>query len=163
MAGVSYRQELKESANALAGRARTAFGELLARPSWDWYVTLTFREEMKSPKLADRAFYGWFNAVRVGAKKSLELPSIYGPESPYYFRCTEKQERDVLHFHALVGGVGNIRRLQFKDLWELHGYARVVKYEPGRGANFYVGKYLNKNDGDIRFSHNLTPYLTSSR
>ena len=71
------------------------------------------------------------------------------------------QDRGTLHFHALIGGVGDIRRLLFKDLWELFGFARVEKYEAGKGANFYVGKYLTKEGGDIRFSHNLKPYLTS--
>jgi hypothetical protein len=56
--------------------------------------------------------------------------------------------------------VGDLRRLSFKDLWELHGFARVEAYEAGKGANFYVGKYLTKTEGDMRFSHNLTPYLT---
>jgi hypothetical protein len=56
--------------------------------------------------------------------------------------------------------VGGIRRLSFKDLWELHGFARVEAYEAGKGANFYVGKYLTKAEGDIRFSHNLKSHLT---
>ncbi|GAI44165.1 unnamed protein product, partial [marine sediment metagenome] len=46
--------------------------------------------------------------------------------------------------------------------WELQGFARVEKYEPGKGANFYVGKYLTKDAGDIRFSHNLTKHLTNA-
>ncbi|MBA7712599.1 hypothetical protein ES703_121581 [subsurface metagenome] len=54
-----------------------------------------------------------------------------------------------------------MRRLLFKDIWELNGYCRVLKYEPNRGANFYVGKYLTKGEGDLRFSHNLTQHLTN--
>ncbi|GAI59562.1 unnamed protein product [marine sediment metagenome] len=55
--------------------------------------------------------------------------------------------------------MGDIRRLLFKDFWELHGFARVEQYEPGKGANFYVGKYLTKTAADIRFSHNLKQEL----
>ncbi|GAI00701.1 unnamed protein product, partial [marine sediment metagenome] len=80
----------------------------------------------------------------------------------FYFRVTELQQREVIHYHSLIGGVGDIRRLLFKDFWELHGFARVEAYEPGRGANFYVGKYLTKDAGDIRFSHNLSKHLTTS-
>ncbi|MBA7688707.1 hypothetical protein ES703_97196 [subsurface metagenome] len=47
----------------------------------------------------------------------------------------------------------------FKDFWELHGFARVEKYEADRGANYYVGKYLTKEQADIRFSHNLKTEL----
>jgi hypothetical protein len=111
------------------------------------------RGDFKSPKLADKHFYAWFNSLRMACyHKRLERP--------YYFRVTEMQERDVMHFHSLIGGVGDIRRLLFKDLWELHGFARVEKYERGKGANFYVGKYLTKADGDIRLSHNLSKHLT---
>jgi len=55
--------------------------------------------------------------------------------------------------------VGDIRRLLFKDMWELYGFARVEAYDPARGATGYVAKYINKADGDIRFSHNLTSHL----
>ncbi|GAJ24908.1 unnamed protein product, partial [marine sediment metagenome] len=70
------------------------------------------------------------------------------------------QDRGTLHYHSLVGGVGDIRRLLFKDFWELHGFARVEKYEADRGANYYVGKYLTKEQADIRFSHNLKQELS---
>ena len=83
-----------------------------------------------------------------------------GMPRPFYFRVTELQQREVIHYHSLIGGVGDIRRLTFKDFWELNGFARVEAYDPARGAAGYVAKYLNKDDGDIRFSHNLTHHLT---
>ena len=153
---------LKENAMAMAKDARTAFGEFLSRPQWDWYTTHTFKAEYVSPKQSDRAWYSWFNSVRLAAKAKGLTPSLYGDQAPFYFRVSEYQDRGTLHFHALIGNCGDIRRLTFKDFWELHGYARVEKYEVGKGANFYVGKYLTKSDdvGDIRFSHNLTKHLT---
>jgi len=130
----------------------------------DRYTTHTFKADYVSPKEADRHWYSWFNSVRVCAKAKGLTPSVYGPAAPFYFRVAEYQDRGTLHFHALIGGVGDIRRLLFKDMWELNGFARVEKYEVGKGANFYVGKYLTKdnNNGDIRFSHNLTQYLQSN-
>ena len=100
-----------------------------------------------------------FNSLRVAAKAKGLTPSLYGEQAPFYFRVAEYQDRGTLHFHALIGGVGDIRRLLFKDFWDLQGFARVERYEAGKGANFYVGKYLTKADGDIRFSHNLTHHL----
>jgi len=161
MAGISYKRELEDNARVMARDARMAFGEFLSLPPWDWYTTLTFKGDMQSPKLADKAFYSWFNSIRMSAKAKGYTPSIYGPSAPFYFRTTEYQDRGILHFHSLVGGVGDIRRLLFKDFWELNGFARVEKYDPARGAASYVGKYLNKDGGDIRFSHNLKPLLTS--
>ena len=145
----------------LMKRSKKAFGQWLSLPEWDWYTTHTFKADYVSPKQSDKAWYGWFNGLRVSAKAKGYTPSIYGAVAPFYFRVVEYQDRGTLHYHALIGGVGDIRRLLFKDLWELFGFARVEKYEAGKGANFYVGKYLTKEGGDIRFSHNLKPYLTS--
>ena len=144
----------------LEKRANKAFGEMLDGVPWEWYVTLTFKLNYVSPKQADTAYYSWFNSARVAAKALGLSTSIYGPDAPYYFRTTEYQNRGTLHYHALVGGVGDIRRLSFKDLWELHGFARVEAYDAGKGANIYVGKNLTKAEGDIRFSHNLKSHLT---
>ncbi|MBA7552999.1 hypothetical protein ES705_45581 [subsurface metagenome] len=145
----------------LMRRSRRAFGEWLSIPQWDWYTTHTFKAEYVSPREADRHWYSWFNGLRVAAKAKGYTPSVYGAVAPFYFRVAEYQDRGALHFHALIGGVGDIRRLLFKDFWELNGFARVEQYEAGKGANFYVGKYLNKDNGDIRFSHNLIQHLTS--
>jgi hypothetical protein len=139
----------------LMRRATRAFGGWLSLPEWDWYTTHTFKAEYVSPRAADEHWYAWFNSLRVTAKAKGLTPSIYGAAAPFYFRVTEYQDRGTLHYHALIGGVGDTRRLLFKDLWEPSGFARVEAYEPGKGANYYVGKYLTKADGDIRFSHNL--------
>ncbi|MBA7714669.1 hypothetical protein ES703_123699 [subsurface metagenome] len=136
-------------------RSRRAFGEWLSVPQWDWYTTHTFKANYVSPRQADKAWYSWLNSLRVAAKAKGYTPSVYGEQAPFYFRVAEYQDRGTLHYHALIGGVGDIRRLLFKDFWELNGFARVEAYDPARGAAAYVAKYLNKADGDIRFSHNL--------
>ena len=150
----------RTSPQGLMRRSRVALGEFLSLPQWEWFVTQTFKAEYVSPKQSDRAWYSWFNGLRVSAKAKGLTPSIYGEQAPFYFRVTELQNRGTLHFHSLIGNVGDIRRLLFKDMWELNGYARVEAYDPARGANFYVGKYLTKTEGDIRFSHNLRHHLT---
>lgn len=145
----------------LMRRSRKAFGEWLSLPQWDWYTTQTFKAGYVSPRQADRAWYSWFNSLRISARANGLTPSIYGELAPFYFRVAEYQDRGTLHYHSLIGNAGDIRRLTFKDYWELNGHARVEAYDPGRGANFYVGKYLTKDDGDIRFSHNLSRHLTN--
>ena len=143
-------------------RSRKAFSEWLNLPPWGWYTTHTFKGGYVSLKQADRHWYSWFNSLRGAAVGKGLTRSVYGGQSPFYFRVAEYQDRGTLHYHALIGNVGDIRRLLFKDFWELNGFARVEKYEAGKGANFYVGKYLTKADGvgDIRFSHNVEQYLT---
>jgi len=137
----------------LMRRARNEFGEWLSRPQWEWYTTHTFRADYVAPKEADRHWQAWLNTLTQACR-------VKGLERPFYFRVTELQDRGTLHFHSLIGGVGDIRRLLFKDFWELNGFARVEQYEAGKGANYYVGKYLTKEAGDIRFSHNLAQHLT---
>jgi len=159
MAGISYKRESKDSARTLARDAVSGFGQWLSLPQWSWYTTHTFKAEYVSPKQADRAWYTWFNSLRLAAKAMKLTTSCYGPAAPFYFRVVEYQDRGTLHYHSLIGNLGDIRRLVFKDFWELNGFARVEKYDPVRGAAGYVAKYLNKADGDIRFSHNLTQHL----
>ncbi|MBA7591664.1 hypothetical protein ES708_33824 [subsurface metagenome] len=137
-------------------RANIAFGEWLSRPDWQWYTTHTFRGNYVSLKASDGHWQSWLNTLTQACK-------VKGLERPFYFRVTEYQDRGVLHYHSLIGGVGDIRRLLFKDFWELYGFARVEKYIPARGANFYVGKYLTKGNGEIRFSHNLTKHLQGNK
>jgi len=144
-------------------RARNEFGAWLSVPEWSWFTTHTFRAEYVSRKEADRHWYSWFNSLRIAAKAKGLTPSCYGPAAPFYFRVAEYQDRGTLHYHALIGGAGDIRRLLFKDLWELSGFARVEAYDPNRGAASYVAKYLNKADGDIRFSHNLTKKIAIAK
>ena len=163
MPNTSFKDEIRKANISLAIEAKQAFGEMLSIPDWEWYVTNTFKLDYVSPRQADKAWYAWYNSVRVAVKAINKAPSVYGPGTPFYFRVKEYQDRGTLHFHALIGNVGDLRRLSFKDLWECYGFARVEAYEAGKGANFYVGKYLTKTQGDIRFSHNLTPHLTKQR
>jgi len=150
-----WRSELRDSATVATKAAQTEFGAMLGQVPWDWFTTHTFKAEYVSRKAGDRSWYTWFDVVR-----------NYAGADPgaYYFRVEEYQGRGTLHYHALVGGVAGLRRLTFKDWWEMDGFARVLpydveKYDPGRGANYYVGKYLAKEQGDIRFSHQLDRLL----
>ncbi|GAH98510.1 unnamed protein product [marine sediment metagenome] len=144
----SIALEHQDHARRLTRQATDEFGAFLSRPQWDWFTTHTFKAEYVSPKEADRHYFAWMNSLCLAARTR-------GLDRPFWFRGTEYQDRGTLHFHSLIGGVGDIRRLLFKDFWELHGFARVEQYEADRGANYYVGKYLTKEQADIRFSHNL--------
>src|SRR5262245_14861269 len=66
-----------------------------------------------------------------------------------------------LHIHALIGNVAGLRRYCDQRLpcgeWGMKccmvhawpcGYARVLQYDPRRGASYYVAKYCVKSLGD---------------
>jgi hypothetical protein len=137
---------------------------------WDWYFTLTFHDAVH-PEQADKRFYRWvrgINIERYGKRfreKHLSVPWV---------RATEYQKRGVLHYHGLMGGgVSRLRRLTWMDYWEKgfplrseqkssyrgptqlfsggNGFARILPYNPRKGARYYLSKYLLKG-GEIDFS-----------
>lgn len=65
--------------------------------------------------------------------------------------------RGVPHFHALMGGVADLRRDQAWSWWfSRYGIARILQYNPELGAGYYICKYVTKDLGDIQFSKGLT-------
>jgi hypothetical protein len=90
---------------------------------WEWFPTLTFRDDRVHPERADKLFRFWMNRLhdaRFGKhwrRRNQQLT---------WARATEIQSRGAPHFHALIAGVGDVRRLTFMDLWdELAGMARI--------------------------------------
>lgn len=109
---------------------------------WDWYATLTFREAVH-PEQAVKRFQRWLRILN---------QEVYGRrfrergQGCWWVRALEMQKRDVVHFHALLGGVGNKpRRLHYMDVWsDENGYARIYPYDPLAGARYYCAKYVLK-------------------
>ena len=137
---------------ALPLLARLELGDwLTANFRWDWFTTHTFKDEKITPKQANASWFAWWNSIRLMAKAA-KIPR------PYYVRVAEPQKArstPTVHYHALIGGVEPLPRLFAKDLWEVSGFARVLPYEAGRGASFYIGKYLTKGGANVDTSHNL--------
>lgn len=68
-----------------------------------------------------------------------------------WVRALEMQKRGVIHFHALIGGVGveDLRRLTYMDKWEdIAGFARIEPVKSSYAVRCYVSKYVLK-DGEI--------------
>jgi hypothetical protein len=126
---------------------------------WDWWATLTFRDPPESAQNTS----GW---TKIGWKYSgkafdtfvRELGLRKGLHDVWWVRGREYQRwRGVPHFHALIGGVGELRRLTMMDWWfDRYGIARIEPYDRSLGAGFYLCKYVTKELGDIQFSENLT-------
>jgi hypothetical protein len=146
----------------------TSWGDWLStRWEWDWWVTLTYDPKRRPSGsathtavgwgLSDRHFHEWL-AEAVGDSEGSEsvLPA------PFWLRGREPNKfRYGTHFHALVGGVGTdtSRRRAWEAWFQKHGMARVERYDPARGAGFYVSKYVVKQLGDLQFSRNAGQYM----
>ena len=64
-----------------------------------------------------------------------------------------QKDRSVPHIHALVGRCDPaVRRMDLVDwAWRRWGMTRVLEYDPGLGASYYLCKYVTKELADIEF------------
>ncbi len=117
--------------------------------AWDWFFTGTFAPVTGS---ATHTVVGWSGSDRRFRDWVGGLPAI----QPYWVRAREPHQfRNATHFHALIGGVGNLRRDEAWRRWfEANGQGRVdpIKH-PGEVAA-YVAKYVLKAGGELVFSPN---------
>src|SRR5882724_705581 len=86
---------------------------LLGRWRWEWYCTLTFREDVH-PEAAKKRFRTFEKMIN---------RSLYGPrwfkhgQGIRWVRALEYQRQGVIHFHALLGGVGDLPRPSWTETW----------------------------------------------
>lgn len=125
-----------------------AWGEFLSGYPWDWFLTLTFREPVVS-----------FRAHRLFERFAKDLEKAAGIPIAW-FRADEFGPRGGrLHLHALILNVGHLRRLSWMDEWNRRaGYARILPFDPSKGAAYYCAKYVTKAFGDWDLSDNLTAF-----
>lgn len=134
---------------------RAAWGQFVARWPWEWFCTFTFVHDTH-PERALKLFRVWCS------KLSRE---IYGPRwhkrAPYgvsYVVSIEFQKSGQIHLHALLGGVGDMRRLTWMDNWyaldDLAGFPRIYPVQSQTAVSNYVTKYVTK-DGEVYMSENL--------
>jgi hypothetical protein len=112
---------------ASPGRAlREAWIAWLEQWRWEWYCTLTFREEVH-PEAAKKRFRTFEKMIN---------RSLYGPRWFKHGRgigwvlALEYQRRGVIHFHALLTGVGDVPRRPWIKTWrKLAGFATIEPIE----------------------------------
>ena len=106
---------------------------------------MTFRHPVH-PEAADKRFRVWVSLIN---------RELYGVrwarhgDGIWWARALEWQRRDVVHYHALLGGAGldALRRLSWMDAWtELAGWARIEPPRAGDAVRGYVSKYVVKDD-----------------
>jgi len=133
---------------SMSRQLTVAWGQFLTEFSWDWFLTLTFRDWVGSFR-AHRLF-GFF--VR-DIEKAAGMPI-------FWFRVDEiGTHGGRFHIHALIGNVAHLRRLTWMDRWhDLAGIARILPFNAKRGAAYYCAKYVTKQFGDWELSDNLRAF-----
>jgi len=127
---------------------------------WDWYATFTFRDPA-DPRFPNWTKVGWKSAHNALVTWHNALCGELDYINPVWIACMELQQRGVPHWHLLVDNVSDQRRMDWVDWWyEHYGIARILPYDRELGARYYLGKYLTKQVGDMRFSPALEAQLS---
>ena len=136
-----------------------AWIEMLGRYPFDWFFTGTFRDHVH-PEAAEKRYRRFINDLN---------RSLYGRHwmkkpgcGVYWIVAWERQQRNVLHLHALIGDNEDLnnraRRLIWMDYWNrLAGFARIEPIADSQATIRYVCKYVAKG-GEIDLSPNLGMY-----
>lgn len=118
-----------------------AMGEWLNQFAWDWFLTVTFREDVSDyyARWAVEHTLRWLERrLRgpVGAFWAIEKHKYRGGGNPAAL---------TPHFHALVTNVAPLsRRDTWRYLFGKFGRSRIEPVIKGKGATYYVGKYVGK-------------------
>lgn len=117
-----------------------AMGNFLSRYDWDWWGTITFREDVGTYTAENRIkqFLRWLERQkprrRVAAFYALERHRWRGDNSTL-----------TPHLHFLVTGVADLRRdLAWRYSFDRNGRTQIEPYDPGKGAAYYISKYVGK-------------------
>ena len=146
---LDVRAELERQSGVLTGPAATreSFAHFVqSLGDWEWFATLTFDDE----RIAQAGVPGWTRpGWGFGDRATRQwLDGDNGHRRWARFR--EANDRGGWHFHALVAGVSGVsRRDAWQEWFDRHGLARVLPFDPKRGAGFYVSKYVVKDEGEI--------------
>lgn len=118
---------------------------------------MTYRDPC-NPRFPNWTQPGW-SYTEKGCNEFLRHLTFANYDNPvFWVRARELQPwRGVPHFHALIGGVADLRRDEAWGWWfQRYGIAKIEPYDRSMGAGFYLCKYVTKELGDIEFSEGLT-------
>jgi len=115
------------------------WADLLARWPWEWFATFTFRDPVH-PEAANKRFRGWVSRVSECRRRRVFFDGVAGIR---WVRALELQRRGVIHFHALLSGLGKLSYRQAHDEWR-EGFSWIEGVESQEAVGRYVSKYLAK-------------------
>lgn len=118
---------------------------------WNWWVTLTFRDELHD-EVTDKRFRRFIHTLNREIfgqryyKAGLGVAWVRGKET--------LKSRRVCHYHCLIAGVPeSVDRNQYWKDWAWHnGINRIEPYDGTKGARYYLSKYAAKG-GEIDFDN----------
>ena len=125
---VERRTESVPQQTADAAALRKGWADFLNDFEWDWFGSLTFKEP-QSPEGAARRFAGWVRRLEQRSRGAV-----------HWFHVIEATTRDFAHIHCLATTRRPISVADIRTAWAGDGYADIVRYDPQRGARYYLVK-----------------------
>jgi hypothetical protein len=145
--------------NGVPVKLTQEFGDWLASMIWDIWFTGTFgngyyvKDSYRARVRIERWLYGQFCNIRRPISHVLAIEKFH--------------QNDFVHGHMLIRGIGDIPYVEIGDSWRKHNYGgmcKVMGYDIGLGANYYITKYTTKDmmDWNIQIhpkhkNHELDP------
>ena len=132
-----------EMAVSMDHALRRAWGHYLDPMGWDYFVTLTSSRALSYDQ-AKRQFASFI--------RRLERDS-YNYVSWFRIRDGDGSTHHS-HFHALLGDIPHLTSRAVEQAWRL-GHTRVLRYERGRGASYYIASHIT----NFAAEHDISSYL----
>lgn len=137
-----------KNARSMESELTEAWGRFLADYPWDWFLTLTFRDPP-----------GTFRAHRMFARFARDIEKAANVRIGWFRADEYGSAAGHLHLHALMLNTGHLSRIAWMQEWDRRaGFARILPFDPTRGAAFYCSKYIAKQLGEYDFSENLDAF-----
>lgn len=115
-------------------KLRQELVNLLNRYNWDWFTTLTFVNPPTTYTAGNRV-NRWITTLQKQEKRKIG-----------YYITQEKTKLGCPHFHLLMGNLTGVSRKKYWKLWfKKNGAARILPYDPKKGACYYLTKYVIKD------------------
>lgn len=128
---------------------QTEYGNFLNTMDWHYYLTLTTRYPLSLPS-ARRSAERFYNRIERehGGSRLFFVAEPFDTKHSYHLHgLIYLENRDVK-----INGLNTIR-----DAWRIvskggkgkvNNFTIVKRYKKDLGANFYIGKYLTRNNAD---------------
>ena len=117
---------------------RKTLAEWVDKFDWEMWFTGTFKQE--------RSYRDTIKTKRAFERVIQDVSEKYNIHNIEYFLAVERfKHGDFTHVHALINGLYGLRYKELGEAWRARfGRSQVEGYECGKGASFYLTKYVTK-------------------
>ena len=109
-----------------------SLGDWVSEYHWDAFWTLTFRERYNEQPVIRRI------------TKWADRHTLSEPGTMSWLFFLEMSQFGEIHAHGLTRHERSSRSQMWSRWFRDSGHARGLKYDPKLGANYYIAKYLTK-------------------